>query len=279
MIEPTVIVPELHKDERLGALCPDLHWLCPLHQAAGDLAVPWPLSTAEAVACLREAELWVESGLTETEARSRHNLACAEDRVHREYRAAREVRPEPASTRHAATVSQDRESLREAQRFLLFAWAQEERLLEIRRLAMRYAHEVQRLHDTLHDDAAEGSAAYAAWPEAFTALSDKDEARLVPFWRPVLERLALFLPAAAALCTQDKRLIESLHDAGLCRTSPEDTGSACPIALLPLRGQLLGECLPMWKILGYTQAQEGRPWLDVERLFLLIMPGGTDAHA
>ena len=281
IIEPTIIIPGLHKDEHLETLCPDLSWICPLGQNSNSaLSVPWPLSAAEVTACLREAKHWAESGLTEMEVRSRHNWAREEDRVQWEYRAARDECLKFASIHPAATVSQDQEALREAQRFLLFAWAQEECLLEIRRLTQRYAYQARRLQDGLRDDAPEDVAACEAWPlRPFVVLNDRDEeAHLVPSWRPVLERLALFLPVAATLCTRDKRIIEHLHDMNLCQTLLERVGQECPAALLPLRGQLLGERLPVWKVLGYTQAQAGRPWLDVERLFLLIMDGADD-HA
>lgn len=281
MSEAAVMVPELHRDERLGALCPNLRWLCPLERdAGGGLAVSWPLSAAEVAACLREAEEWMESGLSEIEARSRHNLARAETLARREHRGVREACLETASALCAEDAIVNQEILRDAQRFLLFAWAQEERLVEIRRLAARSAHEAKRLQDGLRDDAFEEEAAWQAGPAQFFAVAgDRDEARLMPAWRPVLERLALFLPATAVLCAQDERLIGALHEADLCRNPLERAGLSCPDALLPLRGRLLGERLPMWRILGYTQTQEDRPWLDAERPFLLIMPDGTDDRA
>ena len=273
MNEPAVMVPELHRDERLGAFCPDLRWLCPLNRdSGGGLTVSWPLSAAEASTCLREAEQWAELGLEETQARSRHGLACAERRALQEHRGIREACLATAAMLPAENAIPKEACLREAQMFLLVAWAQEERLFEMRRLAMRSAQQAGRLHDALRDDAADDGVACEAWPaQSFAALND--EAHLLPAWRPVLERLALFLPVGAALCTRDKRMIENLHDADMCRNPLERTGLRCPAALLPLRGNLLGERLPMWRILGYTQAQEGWPWLDVERLFLLIMDG------
>jgi hypothetical protein len=255
--------------------------------AAGVLAVSWPLSAAEAAGCLHEAEEWAHSGLTGAEARSRHSLARAEEAVRQEYRAARDM-GFPSASRLKTGGNPDRESLREAQRFLLFAWAQEERLLELRRLAERSEHEARQLQDALRD-------ADEMEPARSVVVPDfKDEAHLVPDWKQVLERLALFLPLAAVLCARDARVIEALHDAGLCCRPPESGGLRIPAALSPLAAcadaRLLGERLPMWRILGYTQAQEGRPWLDVERLFLLAVPDdgpdngpdgtdGTDAHA
>ena len=281
------VIPALHKDEALSALCPGLRWLCPVHvEETADLSVVWPLSPADVRACLRETAEWAESGLTGAEARSVSLLERSGRRARQENRVLRE---HLLADNDAATPRMpEKEVAREAQRLLLLAWAQEERVQEISRLAARYKDAAQRLHSTLHAEDEQAEAQHVVslavpFEQGACASGEQnisgDADDLLPAWKPVLERLALFLPESAAVCTTDARLIASLCDANLCRTKLEAAGLACPDALLPVRERLYGERLPMWRVLGYTQAQAERPWLDVERVCVVIMPQEPGIHA
>lgn len=276
---PVIALPLLHKDEALRRLCPQLRWVCPGLPVDDPayLVRDWPLDAAEAALCLREVEHIAASGLTGEEARSASRLSDETHRNRQEAAAIREtVRAhEGTPGAHAAIAGRDHgdgaddaSATRQAgQRLLLMAWAQEERLAEIRHLSVRYANEARRLGDMLREGDSDGQEeAQAVFATPFAELTPADERAMLPAWRPVLERLALFVPEDAVLYTYDPRLIESLRERGLCMWPLE---GAEPEALAPLRGRLYGERLPMWRILGYTGSQAGRPRLDREYLMLL----------
>lgn len=149
---------------------------------------------------------------------------------------------------------------RRAQRLLLTAWLQEERVREMRDLAARYARSASALALALHDEED------CRTPDPAPVV---DEAALLPSWRFVLEQIAVFLPAGAIVCSADPVVRAQVQASGLCTCGPSaEDAERLPAAwrgTVPLRA----ERAPLWRLLGRSGPAAGRPWLDAEHLLVL----------
>ncbi len=225
----------LPDSEREGTFCPDFVW-----------------SPVEAAACLEDLKR------LEPEA-ARAALALEADMQGRKRRTEMEDLDVFAGRIAADDSCVPRESRIRAQRLLLTAWLQEDRVRDMKELAERYARSAAALAEMLDDGTGGGER------EAPVV----DAAALLPSWRFVLEQLALFLPPDAVLCSADPAVRDALNEAGLCLAEPvpED------LELLPPAWRqgiaLRAERVSLRRLLGRTGSASGRPWLD--RVFLTIL--------
>lgn len=189
-------------------------------------------------------------------------------------------------------LSDREEAKRRAQRLLLLAWLQEERVSEMSALVRRYHAGSSALARELCREETGGTApdestgarpgARGLLPEAERMDFDsaepiarelEDVRDLLPPWRFVLEQVACFLPEDAALFTADPRLLREvvLREGELGPACGEST-AAWP--LLRLWGEAVCRRLhvgraPLWRLLGYSGPREGKPWLDEPRFVLM----------
>ncbi len=252
---PFIYVPALHRDlvppelaegvstcwpglplsdaEREGFFCPDFVW-SPAEAAAclEDLKRLEPEAAAAAPAL--EADMQGRKQRTEM-----HELDVFAGRI-------------AADDPHAP-----REARIRAQRLLLTAWLQEERVRDMQELAERYARSAAALAAVLDDESGGREAPIV------------DAAALLPPWRFVLEQLALFLPPDAVLCSADPAVREALNEAGLCLSepAPEDLRRLPPAWRQGI--VLRAERVSLGRLLGKTGSSSGRPWLDKVCLMIL----------
>ena len=148
-----------------------------------------------------------------------------------------------------------------AQTYLIMTWKQEERLLEMNRLADSYRSGARRLAAQL-GSAAEEAEATPGHEDFLAAMTElfPDSGSLLPSWRFMLELFAILLPAGAVLCTADAAML-----AGLAPCPVRDT--------IPLSGReypLVRE--PAWQLCGMKGADPDRPWLLHQFTIILLDP-------
>lgn len=177
---------------------------------------------------------------------------------------------------------------RRAQRLLLLAWLQEERVWDMNGLWSRYHAGAAALAGAFceargGDDSAEPESSFSE-PATGAARADsagrgdfEDVRALLPPWRFVLEQMAHFLPGDAALFTADSRL---LQEATLASAPTAEEESAAWSGLdewnerngwdESVRRRLRIGRAPLWRLLGLPGPQEGKPWLDPVRLVIMF---------
>ncbi len=145
-----------------------------------------------------------------------------------------------------------------AQRLLLLAWLQEERVRDMEVLLEKCQSCATTLNETMGTD------------ERFTRLGlEADPRRFLPDWRFVLEQMALFLPENASLFTGDPRLLAEMKADCDNATFEVDTDRLFPQWDRSILQRLHVVRLPLWHFLGLTGPQQGKPWLDATHFILM----------
>lgn len=247
---------------------------------------PWfrpdnfPLSPAEALACVRDLQAMTEAALSGVPVRALQNRQGAALREQAESAARRAFADAGGDAEEAlarAARAEERERLCRAQRLLLLCWLQEERLAEMTALSGRYAEGRARLDAALSTGAgtAEWREMAAALPEALRPVTAGRQeaaslAALLPPWERVLEAACRFLPDGTVIVAE-----AGLRAALLEREEAMPCGEdvrACLGADDGLR--LRGLCAPLWRLLQRPRPPRCCPhW---EREFrLLTWEGGA----
>lgn len=147
---------------------------------------------------------------------------------------------------------------RRAQRLLLLAWLQEERVRDMEALLKRCQGCVTRLSETMGTDA------------RFTPFDlEAAPRRFLPDWRFVLEQMALFLPENATLFTGDPRVVAEMKADSGNVTFEADTDRLFPRWDRNVWQRLRAVRFPLWRFLGLTGPQQGKPWLDATHSMLI----------
>jgi|GEM_PF-4613204 len=212
-----VPVPRFHR-ELLPAWARDFAPCVPWTDS-NALLTDLPLSRRETEAVLRE---WrdMAPGLLRQEAVRVAALAAADDGL---------LPGEASALETFQGRKKDEASLlrQRAQRLLLMAWVQEERVLEMRALNSRFAEQEQRLARLLADDEEESLRA--------PVRPRDDSAALLAPWGFVLESLFWFLPCDAALLVTDPLMTAELAFLGAMDAALAEDVSVVP-AVPRLRG-------------------------------------------
>lgn len=221
---------------------------------------PWyrpdnfPLTPAEALACVRDLQAMTEAALSGVPLRAWQSRQGATLREQGESAARRAFAAAQGNEEEAlarAAGAEERERLCRAQRLLLLCWLQEERLAEMTALSGRYAEGRARLDAALGAGAgtAELREAAAALPDALRPATTGQEAMsleaLLPPWERVLEAACPFLPAGTIIVAEGpaRTALLEREEAMPCG---EDV-RACLGADDGLR--LRGLCAPLWRLL------------------------------
>ncbi len=143
----------------------------------------------------------------------------------------------------------------QAQRMLLLAWAQEERVLAIRSLRASYRRSAAQLAHLLGEEA-------GILHQEDLSGSDEEET-LLPSWRFVLRAMRLFLPDNAVFVVASRDMAATLHRLSPARELDEATRRSLPLP--QTAQQALRACkVSLGVLLGKPAADP-----DPERLFLI----------
>lgn len=270
---PLVYVPLLHRQllpdglpEGVRPLWPGLPSRMKEKDVDGWCDVPLPYSPAEAASCLNDLSRLDDAGLAALAATPAARQVAEREAGERE--ALRRFARDGQTPEGGEGVTL--ETRRWAQRFLLLGWLQEEHVLEMDRLAERYRAGAQRLAEELGGAGGEGQAdeAFSGLAAVMRDLIPEDRTQMLPSWRFMLEMFALLLPPEAVACTADARMIAALREAGIEERPLEDLRGRLPGAWGALEATWVEE--PLWKLLGQTSPQPGRPWLDRRQVVILL---------
>ncbi len=236
-------------------------------------AVPLPYTQREAASCLADL-----AGLDEAGLASLSEAATASQG--RERRAQQERQDlkrfaETGELRETGEAFSAEAAARWAQRFLLLGWLQEERVLEMERLAVRYRTGAEKLAAQLGDR--EDEDVFSGLLGMMRELVPEDVTTLLPSWRFMLDLLAILLPEGCVLCTADARMGGALIENGLCREplSPEAAARLPQGWHAPEGFRVTCGEEPVWKLIGKKERQPDRPWLDRRQLVILCMADAT----
>ena len=255
---PCLLIPRFHSE-----------LISPNFQACGWMSCrPWkgqssntqaglcglPLTAKQEEQCLREWQN-LDADLLQQEL-----FRAANERVlHNNGMSAQEV---SALEAFVGTVSHDAGERRVlAQRLLLMAWVQEERILTLRSLSERYTQNAQRLSALLADPDDELSAPAPTYV-------DPEEARLLPPWRFVLRELKYFLPPEAILGVADIAMAQDLEEMGEIRELTTDERARLPEA--SQRQQFRGALLSLSTLVGGTSNSPTKG--DASDTYLFVLP-------
>ena len=201
---PCLLIPRFH-DELMSATFQPRGWLTcrpwddqPPHAQTGLSGLP--LTTKQAERCLREWQTLDADSLQQ------ELFRVADERISRlGGLSPQEARALDAFIGHVPQNGNERKML--AQRLLLMAWVQEERILALRALNARYIESAQQL-ETLLAEPDEPQ------PSVVPLHEDPEETRLLPPWRFVLRELRYFLPPNAILGVTDVAMMQFLKKTG-----------------------------------------------------------------
>lgn len=269
--DSVVYVPTMHREFFPEGFAACVRPVWPGLPDGGEEPDKWyptalPYTPREAAACLAELAQMDEAGLASLSeaAPSRGELKARQERQDLKSFARtgeRQDVPRPVSAGERG---------RWAQRFLLLGWLQEERVLDMERLAARYRMGAEKLASRLGSE--EGAEdVFSDLIGMMRELVPDEAATLLPSWRFMLDLLAILLPEDCVLCTADARMGGALAESGLCLEplSPE------VLARLPQGWRAPEGCKvtcgeePLWKLLGKKGGQSDRPWLDRRQLLIL----------
>ena len=235
-------------------------------------AMALPYTSREAAACLADLAQLDEAGL----AALSEAAATFQDRERRAQQERRDLKRFAATgeLRDADGPSSAEAPGRWAQRFLLLGWLQEERVLEMERLAARYRTGAARLASHLGDEEED---VFSGLLGMMRELVPDNPALLLPSWRFMLDLLAILLPEDCVLCTADARMGGALVENGLCREplSPEVSARLPQGWRAPEGWRVTCGEEPLWKLIGKKDRQPDRPWLDRRQLVILCMADDT----
>lgn len=145
----------------------------------------------------------------------------------------------------------ERRSAAQAQMVLLLAWFYEERLLELSGLERGLSATWRRFGESLGLAGGDGETEERELVKGVGSFETLAGYSGLP-WALVLEALARFLPADAALLTAEREPLETWRDMGLALVPATDAG---------LPAGSLAVTAPVWKLSGRRRAPEGRPEL------------------
>lgn len=157
-----------------------------------------------------------------------------------------------AASASELTETSQAEQFRNAQKALLLAWEHEECIIAMHELEQKITCNEKLLSDTLSDTSEE--------PAGFIA-SSLPPARPEYSWRIILDALSAFLPDKAILFTAYSPMIEDLQAQGILEPLPGDMVDALDGWPEQLKSSLLTAQLPLWRVLGYANLPQDRPWL------------------
>ncbi len=249
-------LPDVHGSRRDPSL-----WLTPSSL---------PFTPSQAASCMAELARLDENGIADLsvstpamQAVSRREITEREDLA----RFARSGKTAEGTARSSQRPGGE-ELLRWAQHYLLLGWLQEERVLDMDRLAARYRNGARKLASHLGADDEEETAIHAELLAAMTDLVPEDPAALLPSWRFMLELLSILLPPEAVFCTADDRMAGALSDFEVCDALPPELFS------IPQNGEA-ASCVRgcVWQLIGRKEPDPDRPWLDAERTVILLTRG------
>ena len=305
-----VYVPLMHPEllpsglpEGLSVLWPGLPTSSRSFPRGGRVAAwrpPMPYSPAEAAACLADLEALGRDMLDGAPvhaagaARPTAGGGFASGEALALNRFAGQGRQSPVSAPSALPVAADagdsgscetESERRRAQRLLLLAWLQEERVRDMDGLWNRYHAGSAALAGALCADREGGipaesesfSSDFAPGAESAGGDAPAGARAFLPPWRFVLEQMAYFLPEGAALFTADPRLLREAAFAS--SPTAEEGGAAWPDLDEwnerggwdeSVRRRLRIGRAPLWRLLGLPGPQAGKPRLDAARLVIML---------
>ncbi len=227
-----------------------------------------PFTPSQAASCMAGLENLDENGIAsfsaltpEMQANARRELRERED-LARFARSGSLPQQNPSPT----AGEKGEELLRWAQHYLLLGWLQEKRVLDMNSLVERYRSGAQRLAAHIGGDSGEESSIHAELLAAMNDLVPETPDAFLPSWRFMLELFSILLPPETVLCTADDRMIRGLASSGqaVARFSGEKE--------LPFRNMEAADCMrgPVWKLLGRKEPDPDRPWLEAERMVIIL---------
>ena len=247
----------------------------------------YPFSPGEAQACLNDLQQLGDaalSGMQVGAAAAGNARAASHSSEMALIKGLRSFDGDTAAALAAEAARKDLLARRQAQKMLLWAWLQEDRLADLAELAASFAQNASGLTAALGVDPDEDLAGLA--PDALTgdlvrlgspiAL----DAGLVPPWRLVTANALYFLPPQAPIIIEGpmrEDVLDLLDFApaperqGLMG-APESAPASAPAAAdtpLPLAVEARA---PGWKLLGHTRPT-GQPPLDQERVWITWRAG------
>ncbi len=237
---------------------PKAGWLCP---------DTYPFSPQEAAACAEDLRNMGEaalSGMPVVTAAS-DNAAVVRHMAENVLLAGFDLSDGNLATARAAEVAH-RELLarQQAQKTLLWAWQQEERLLELSQLAEHFASTADGLTATLRPEPDRDGLGTDPLTEDLVRLSTPIalDMGLAPAWRVVVGNALFFLPPNAAIAMEGSLRENALEELDFSLESRwlsalEDADGLCTLEIRA----------PGWKLLGHTRPT-GQTALDAERLWL-----------
>lgn len=239
----------------------------------------YPFSPGEAQACLNDLQQLGDaalSGMQVGAAAAGNARAASHSSEMALIKGLRSFDGDTAAALAAEAARKDLLARRQAQKMLLWAWLQEDRLADLAELAASFAQNASGLTAALGVDPDEDLAGLA--PDALTgdlvrlgspiAL----DAGLVPPWRLVTANALYFLPAETPLVVEGPMrddLLDMLpfspapHWQSLLGDAP-DQGAPSDVAV-EIRA-------PGWQVLGHTRPT-GQPPVDVERVWITWRAG------
>ena len=168
------------------------------------------------------------------------------------------------AARAAEAVHRELLARQQAQKILLWVWQQEEYMLELSRLAARFASTADSLTTSLGAESDGEGFGTDVLTEDFVRLSTPItmDTGLAPSWRTVVSNALFFLSPNIAIAMEGP----------LCENTFERLGFTLEPRWLSALAETDGICTleayaPGWKVLGHTRPT-GQPALDTERLWL-----------
>ncbi|MBQ9406803.1 MAG: hypothetical protein IJU37_08745 [Desulfovibrio sp.] len=235
-------------------------WLCP---------ADYPFSPNEAVACAEDLRSMGETALSglpvEVAVTGNATAMCsASERALLEGLAAAHGNVEAA--RAAERSRRDELARQQAQKMLLWAWQQEERLQELAALAARFAASSKDLtaalgqadDPPLKDGVAQALTADLVRLDTPISL----DASLIPSWRAIVGNALQFLPLRAVIAMEPP-MLEDVVDA----LDFERAEQWLPFLANADQAVTLEARTPGWKVLGRTRPS-GLAFLDAERVWI-----------
>ena len=158
-----------------------------------------------------------------------------------------------------ALEEEQRAALVDCQKFLLLAYALEEKIFEMSCLESRLALASASLQAALGEEDE-----FPELPLETTLFPEPAESTVPAPWRAVVEAALAFLPENSILLTADQDMIRDLDEENLLKDLPPEYTE--PIANWPpaLLRDLRHVRLPAWRLAGGKTPSSSRPWLNRE---------------
>jgi hypothetical protein len=239
-------------------------WYCP---------EDWPFTPGQALACLSDMQQMGQaalSGLCVGSFAAGNNARLSRQESEAAARDALNASLGDMDAVHAAASA--REALiarQQAQKILLWAWQQEERLADLSGLLADFTEQETRLAAVLAGEEGDSSmpeSAAESSPEDAGALGLQVDRDLLPSWRLVLSSALHFVPDGTLIAAEGDMAEELLDvlDFSPAAHRQEILGELQP----DCAGSLLEARAPAWKVLGRSRPT-AQSVLDAERVWLV----------